>query len=161
MKINARRISVIYQDIKFYFSKCYRVLVDRLLCICIPREAIYHHLFIKIFPAPNLFIHFFLKLLLIYSLITFRCSHFLCFCKLKKVNEAFEVLKRCTSTNPNQRLPKVEILRNAIEYIENLEDLLHVSIFKKKKSKDIRAYDNELMRKFLIAKVTVKYNFNL
>lgn len=44
-----------------------------------------------------------------------------------KVNEAFEVLKRRTSTNPNQRLPKVEILRNAIEYIESLEDLLQVS----------------------------------
>ena len=40
------------------------------------------------------------------------------------MNEAFEVLKRRTCTNPNQRLPKVEILRNAIEYIENLEDLL-------------------------------------
>jgi hypothetical protein len=40
------------------------------------------------------------------------------------VNEAFEVLKRRTCTNPNQRLPKVEILRNAIEYIESLEDLL-------------------------------------
>ncbi|KAJ6637229.1 Synaptic vesicular amine transporter, partial [Pseudolycoriella hygida] len=47
--------------------------------------------------------------------------------RLRKVNEAFEVLKRRTSTNPNQRLPKVEILRNAIEYIENLEDLLHDS----------------------------------
>jgi len=46
---------------------------------------------------------------------------------LAKVNEAFEVLKRRTSTNPNQRLPKVEILRNAIEYIESLEDLLQVS----------------------------------
>jgi myogenic factor 5 len=44
-----------------------------------------------------------------------------------KVNEAFEVLKRRTSTNPNQRLPKVEILRNAIEYIESLEDLLQVN----------------------------------
>ncbi|XP_034234816.1 myogenic-determination protein isoform X2 [Thrips palmi] len=44
--------------------------------------------------------------------------------RLRKVNEAFEVLKRRTSTNPNQRLPKVEILRNAIEYIESLEDLL-------------------------------------
>lgn len=42
------------------------------------------------------------------------------------MNEAFEVLKRRTSTNPNQRLPKVEILRNAIEYIESLEDLLQV-----------------------------------
>ncbi|KAJ4439437.1 hypothetical protein ANN_07561 [Periplaneta americana] len=41
-----------------------------------------------------------------------------------EVNEAFEVLKRRTCTNPNQRLPKVEILRNAIEYIESLEDLL-------------------------------------
>lgn len=44
---------------------------------------------------------------------------------LLQVNEAFETLKRRTSPNPNQRLPKVEILRNAIDYIENLEDLLH------------------------------------
>ncbi|KAL0281604.1 UNVERIFIED_CONTAM: hypothetical protein PYX00_002540 [Menopon gallinae] len=44
--------------------------------------------------------------------------------RLRKVNEAFEVLKRTTCSNPNQRLPKVEILRNAIEYIESLEDLL-------------------------------------
>ena len=44
--------------------------------------------------------------------------------RLRKVNEAFEVLKRRTSDNPNQRLPKVEILRNAIEYIEGLEALL-------------------------------------
>lgn len=44
--------------------------------------------------------------------------------RVLQVNEAFEVLKRRTSTNPNQRLPKVEILRNAIEYIESLEDLL-------------------------------------
>lgn len=29
--------------------------------------------------------------------------------RLKKVNQAFETLKRCTTTNPNQRLPKVEI----------------------------------------------------
>lgn len=43
---------------------------------------------------------------------------------LQQVNEAFEVLKRRTSNNPNQRLPKVEILRNAIEYIESLEALL-------------------------------------
>jgi len=43
---------------------------------------------------------------------------------LLQVNEAFEVLKRRTSNNPNQRLPKVEILRNAIEYIESLEALL-------------------------------------
>lgn len=50
---------------------------------------------------------------------------------LFKVNEAFEVLKRRTSTNPNQRLPKVEILRNAIEYIESLEDLLQVKFCEK------------------------------
>jgi hypothetical protein len=48
--------------------------------------------------------------------------------KISKVNEAFELLKRRTSTNPNQRLPKVEILRNAIEYIESLEDLLQVGV---------------------------------
>uniref|UniRef100_A0A182NS08 BHLH domain-containing protein n=1 Tax=Anopheles dirus TaxID=7168 RepID=A0A182NS08_9DIPT len=47
--------------------------------------------------------------------------------RLRKVNEAFEVLKRRTSTNPNQRLPKVEILRNAIEYIDSLQALLDVS----------------------------------
>ena len=40
------------------------------------------------------------------------------------MNEAFEVLKRRTCNNPGQRLPKVEILRNAIEYIESLEDML-------------------------------------
>ena len=44
--------------------------------------------------------------------------------RLGKVNEAFETLKRCTSANPNQRLPKVEILRNAISYIESLQALL-------------------------------------
>ena len=44
--------------------------------------------------------------------------------RLRKVNEAFEVLKKRTCPNPNQRLPKVEILRNAIDYIESLEDLL-------------------------------------
>ncbi|XP_073420786.1 myoblast determination protein 1 [Dendrobates tinctorius] len=44
--------------------------------------------------------------------------------RLSKVNEAFETLKRCTSSNPNQRLPKVEILRNAISYIERLQALL-------------------------------------
>lgn len=40
------------------------------------------------------------------------------------MNEAFEVLKKRTSSNPSQRLPKVEILRNAIDYIESLEDIL-------------------------------------
>ncbi|XP_054878638.1 myoblast determination protein 1 homolog [Poeciliopsis prolifica] len=44
--------------------------------------------------------------------------------RLSKVNEAFETLKRCTTANPNQRLPKVEILRNAISYIESLQALL-------------------------------------
>ncbi|KAK9525834.1 hypothetical protein VZT92_016508 [Zoarces viviparus] len=44
--------------------------------------------------------------------------------RLKKINEAFEVLKRKTVANPNQRLPKVEILRSAISYIEGLQDLL-------------------------------------
>ena len=44
--------------------------------------------------------------------------------RLRKVNEAFETLKKRTCPNPSQRLPKVEILRNAIEYIENLESLL-------------------------------------
>ncbi|VDP48494.1 unnamed protein product, partial [Soboliphyme baturini] len=45
--------------------------------------------------------------------------------RLRKVNEAFEILKRRTCANPNQRLPKVEILRNAIEYIESLEEMVH------------------------------------
>lgn len=44
--------------------------------------------------------------------------------RLSKVNEAFETLKRCTNANPNQRLPKVEILRNAISYIDSLQALL-------------------------------------
>ncbi|XP_055506751.1 myogenic factor 6 [Leucoraja erinacea] len=44
--------------------------------------------------------------------------------RLKKINEAFEALKRRTVPNPNQRLPKVEILRSAIHYIEKLQDLL-------------------------------------
>ncbi|KAM4748388.1 myogenic factor 6 [Rhinophrynus dorsalis] len=45
--------------------------------------------------------------------------------RLKKINEAFEALKRRTVANPNQRLPKVEILRSAINYIERLQELLH------------------------------------
>ncbi|XP_076003084.1 myoblast determination protein 1 homolog [Genypterus blacodes] len=44
--------------------------------------------------------------------------------RLSKVNDAFETLKRCTASNPNQRLPKVDILRNAISYIESLQELL-------------------------------------
>lgn len=45
--------------------------------------------------------------------------------RLKKINEAFDALKKKTVPNPNQRLPKVEILRSAINYIEQLQDLLH------------------------------------
>ncbi|KAL3882422.1 hypothetical protein ACJMK2_028765 [Sinanodonta woodiana] len=45
--------------------------------------------------------------------------------RLRKVNEALEALKRRTCPNPNQKLPKVEILRIAIEYIESLEELVH------------------------------------
>ncbi|XP_061840854.1 myogenin isoform X1 [Nerophis lumbriciformis] len=44
--------------------------------------------------------------------------------RLKKVNEAFDALKRSTLMNPNQRLPKVEILRSAIQYIERLQALV-------------------------------------
>ncbi|ESO06487.1 hypothetical protein HELRODRAFT_188369 [Helobdella robusta] len=44
--------------------------------------------------------------------------------RLRRVNEAFETLKRRTCPNPSQRLAKVEILRNAIEYIESLEEML-------------------------------------
>nr|XP_018918130.1 PREDICTED: myogenic-determination protein [Bemisia tabaci] len=59
--------------------------------------------------------------------------------RLRKVNEAFEILKRRTSSNPNQRLPKVEILRNAIEYIESLEDILTSSRPKLKMNQDVYA----------------------
>ncbi|XP_029452974.1 myogenic factor 5 [Rhinatrema bivittatum] len=48
--------------------------------------------------------------------------------RLKKVNQAFEALKRCTAVNPGQRLPKVEILRNAIGYIESLQELLREQV---------------------------------
>ena len=52
--------------------------------------------------------------------------------RLRRVNEAFEILRRRTSTSPGggggaQRLPKVEILRNAIAYIESLEKILNSS----------------------------------
>ncbi|XP_064628890.1 transcription factor SUM-1-like [Lineus longissimus] len=47
--------------------------------------------------------------------------------RLKRVNAAFEALKRRTCSNPNQRLSKIEILRCAIGYIESLEDLLNSS----------------------------------
>ncbi|XP_040571746.1 myoblast determination protein 1 homolog [Lepeophtheirus salmonis] len=49
--------------------------------------------------------------------------------RLRKVNEAFEILRRQTSgscgVSAQQRLPKVEILRNAIYYIECLESMLN------------------------------------
>ena len=45
--------------------------------------------------------------------------------RLKRVNQAYEALKRCACANPNQRLPKVEILRNAIAYICNLQRMLY------------------------------------
>nr|CAB3264164.1 MyoD [Phallusia mammillata] len=45
--------------------------------------------------------------------------------RLKRVNQAYETLKRCACANPNQRLPKVEILRNAITYICNLQRILY------------------------------------
>ncbi|XP_053883269.1 myogenic factor 5 isoform X2 [Malaclemys terrapin pileata] len=48
--------------------------------------------------------------------------------RLKKVNQAFDTLKRCTTANPNQRLPKVEILRNAIRYIESLQEVLREQV---------------------------------
>ncbi|XP_078494526.1 transcription factor protein [Ciona intestinalis] len=45
--------------------------------------------------------------------------------RLKRVNQAYDALKRCACANPNQRLPKVEILRNAITYIYNLQHMLY------------------------------------
>ncbi|KAI3382930.1 hypothetical protein SNEBB_001720 [Seison nebaliae] len=47
--------------------------------------------------------------------------------RLRKVNEAFELLKIRTCPNPNQRLPKVEILKNSIDYIDNLENIIKSS----------------------------------
>lgn len=58
--------------------------------------------------------------------------------RLRKVNEAFELLKRKSCNNPGQRLPKVEILRSAIEYIEYLEDILQGA------TKTAAAVDREL-----------------
>ncbi|ELR61811.1 Myogenic factor 5, partial [Bos mutus] len=48
--------------------------------------------------------------------------------RLKKVNQAFDTLKRCTTTNPNQRLPKGGIPGNAIRYIESLQELLREQV---------------------------------
>ena len=69
--------------------------------------------------------------------------------RLRKVNEAFDTLKKRTCANPSQRLPKVEILRSAIEYIENLEEMIRASSSashvvadsKKSKSDTVNAVD--------------------
>ncbi|KAM6191962.1 LOW QUALITY PROTEIN: myogenin [Sarcoramphus papa] len=58
--------------------------------------------------------------------------------RLKKVNEAFEALKRSTLLNPNQRLPKVEILRSAIQYIERLQSLLSTLNQQEREQRDLR-----------------------
>lgn len=58
--------------------------------------------------------------------------------RLKKVNEAFEALKRSTLLNPNQRLPKVEILRSAIQYIERLQALLSTLNQQERDQRDLR-----------------------
>ncbi|XP_076006442.1 myogenic factor 6 [Genypterus blacodes] len=60
--------------------------------------------------------------------------------RLKKINEAFEALKRKTVANPNQRLPKVEILRSAISYIEKLQDLLQTLDEQEKTQQNGSAY---------------------
>ncbi|XP_065124499.1 myogenic factor 6 [Paramisgurnus dabryanus] len=59
--------------------------------------------------------------------------------RLKKINEAFDALKKKTVPNPNQRLPKVEILRSAITYIEKLQDLLH-TLDEQDQNSDSRPY---------------------
>ncbi|XP_073801937.1 myogenic factor 6 isoform X1 [Danio rerio] len=63
--------------------------------------------------------------------------------RLKKINEAFDALKKKTVPNPNQRLPKVEILRSAINYIEKLQDLLH-SLDEQEQSNDTDPYTYNL-----------------
>ena len=75
--------------------------------------------------------------------------------RLRKVNEAFETLKRRTCPNPSQRLPKVEILRNAIEYIENLEDLLRSA------GVTSRPLRHDLDQKVTTTKATIETNTNV
>ncbi len=58
---------------------------------------------------------------------------------LKRSTEAFDALKKKTVPNPSQRLPKVEILRSAINYIEKLQDLLH-SLDEKEQNSDSNPY---------------------
>uniref|UniRef100_A0AC35TL65 BHLH domain-containing protein n=1 Tax=Rhabditophanes sp. KR3021 TaxID=114890 RepID=A0AC35TL65_9BILA len=43
--------------------------------------------------------------------------------RLRKVNEAFDLVKKRTCSNPHQRLPKVGTLPGAIEYIDKLENM--------------------------------------
>ncbi|XP_014293995.1 myogenic factor 6 [Halyomorpha halys] len=73
--------------------------------------------------------------------------------RLRKVNEAFEALKRRASPNPGQRLPKVEILRNAIEYIESLEEILQ--------GPNSMSYPNESNPTYLITDKLQEYTQNL
>uniref|UniRef100_A0A8C3KZS9 Myogenin n=1 Tax=Chrysolophus pictus TaxID=9089 RepID=A0A8C3KZS9_CHRPC len=63
--------------------------------------------------------------------------------RLKKVNEAFEALKRSTLLNPNQRLPKVEILRSAIQYIERLQSLLSSLNQQEREQRELRYAPSE------------------
>ncbi|CAF1469028.1 unnamed protein product [Adineta steineri] len=79
--------------------------------------------------------------------------------RLRKVNEAFETLKKRTCSNPTQRLPKVEILRNAMEYIDNLEELLRSAGISSKLFRhgldDQKPNTNELL---LARSSTINYN---
>ncbi|XP_056311006.1 myogenic factor 6 [Danio aesculapii] len=70
--------------------------------------------------------------------------------RLKKINEAFDALKKKTVPNPNQRLPKVEILRSAITYIEKLQDLLH-SLDEQEQSNDTDPYTYNLKENHVTA----------
>lgn len=45
--------------------------------------------------------------------------------RLKRVNEAYDGLKKCAVRNSSQRLPKVQILRAAIQRIEHLQRMLY------------------------------------
>ncbi|CAH1250736.1 MYF6 [Branchiostoma lanceolatum] len=47
--------------------------------------------------------------------------------RLSRVNDAFDVLKKKTSPNSAQRLTKTDILKNAIDYIMELKNLLKTS----------------------------------
>ena len=86
-----------------------------------------------------------------------------------QVNEAFETLRQQTSTtsNSNQRLPKVEILRNAICYIEALESLLssssaaEVAINSGGRSGGHSHRHNEAWRSTTLESVEKKYNISI